>query len=235
MGSCTSKTPSAKKSSKKSASSDSNKVAISILNDNTEKTDGRFAECPKDKLLNILLGENQETGGTISFMGLSSVSLSKREEITLQPFNYKNDGETEVLFDDRKNEEFMPMFDSLYKKYLGPSKEDSFSRLYKPILLEIKRLEGVKADKKFLIMFGDAIEHSQDGNFYKIANRKPEGIASEIEEKVGKFPDDPKGLKVIFIYTAKNQHDEDRHDKAMEVWKVLFEKHSISYEEKPNL
>ena len=207
------------------------KTIINVLIDNTEESAGRSAICPKANLTNTLFGDDGNGYGTILFRGLSSVALGKEEAVNFAP---RMSDETDYLYTGRQND-FTASMDSVYKRYMGPSKADSFSRLYKPVCEAICAMNAQPASKKLLIMIGDGIEYSQDGNFYKVTN--PDSVKKEVAlmEKVGVLPDNPKGLKVLFLYSPKDKKAEISHERAMLVWDALFKKHKISYEVKPNL
>ncbi len=207
------------------------KTVISVLVDNTEETTDRSNQCSKEKLMQTLCGDDGLGYGQIFFRGMNSVALNTSENITFSP---RMSGETDMVFDDRKAD-FVSEMDSVYKKYMQPTKGDTLSRLYKPICEELNKLAAGTANKKILIMLGDGIEYSQDGNFYKATTDAliDEKVAEM--EKVGILPDGGKNLKVIFIYHPSSKKLEVLHERAMKVWKKLFNKHHITYEVKPNL
>ena len=219
MGSC-----------KESVAPSAKKTVIDVLIDNTEESAGRSTICPEANLKNALYGDGNGYG-TILFRGLNSVALGKEETVNFTP---RMSGETDMQYTDRQAE-FDATMDSCYKRYMGPSKGDSFSRLYKPVCEALNKLSIQKADKKILIMIGDGVEYSQDGNFYKVTSKDSIEKELKLMEKVDTLPTNPNGVKVIFLYSPKDKKAEMFHEHAMLVWAALFKKHKISYEVKPNL
>ena len=220
MGSCTSKPIAGAK-----------KTIIAVFVDMTEETGNRATQCSKEKLTQTLLGDDDLGYGQISFRGMNSVSLNTEEVVSFSP---RMSDQTETTFGDNKND-FITSMDSIYQKYMKPAKGDSFSRLYQPICEKLNAMAAQTADKKYLIMIGDGIEYSQDGNFYKATTEALVNEKVSQMESVGVLPNSPKGLKVIFLYKPKDKKAEIMHERAMRVWKKLFDKHHISYEVKPNL
>ena len=122
-----------------------------------------------------------------------------------------------------------------YQKFLGPSKGDVNSKIYRPFCGAVERLSKIKADEKIIILMSDLVEYSSDGNLYK-----PRSVKEDADglEKACPFPKIT-GLRVIIIYNPRTQKNpvkaEREFNVALKVWTEVLTRNGITPEVKGNL
>lgn len=232
MGSCS-------HSGRKATDDKAKKTVFFVHKDETAKDSTQGQQCPEQRITQTIFGKNNKGYGDVYFGRLSCVAASLEKHISFAD-QTENDNEVEVQ---EAQDDFDTLLHKTFTEFMTPAKGDSTSRLYVPIVQAINRLNEMKADNKVYVMIGDAVEYSNEGNFYKnsfLKNGIPDTAKVNAQvrsmEKIVVLPDNPKNLKVYFLFNAKqNKKDEYDHDNAMAVWHALFAKHGITLIELANL
>jgi hypothetical protein len=196
---------------------------IYILVDNTEKSESKENIISTESLLDLV-----NNNGSITWKQLNAVSINRDTSISINlPQDATSLQKKDII------DPFASRIELLRKKFLGPTYAGTEgSNLYKPISETIAKLAKSNSNAT-LIVVSDMIEYSVFGNFYK---DQPIEVIKEGLKASGDSLIKSPGVNVIILYDPEgDMKKETRFNRAMGIWKVLFDEAHISYEVKANL
>jgi hypothetical protein len=197
-------------------------TAISVLMDDTDSNLTR----PNSEIVNLygISDARLRDGFLFKERAISDVSLSHVRQENVKPTAYINS-------DDNSRVAELKAFKTRVIRYIDslagvPYKPKGNSLVYQAITSELTNLQKTEAANKYMIIYSDMLQNSDEFSFYKNADfeqakQHPEKVVSRFE-KMGAMPN----LRGIKIYVINNPHsyaDEKKFDVAISVFKILVE------------
>lgn len=207
---------------------------IGVLIDVTDERfkDENFVQNNLPKLLKIMHLDKQTggfSGGEIKLSLISDISDSKSKTIKIETGKTGLMGENPLTRKDQVakfyNELEIGFTQILSKANWGTES----SKIYQKVTREIIKMKGSAADKKYLIIYSDMLENSQQFSFYG-ANWKaniekmmedPELTIEKLSKKEPTLPD--LSEFEIFIIPTRTLENDDKINVSEQFWTTIFE------------
>ena len=199
-----------------------NTTAISLLRDDTDSNLTK----PNSEVVN-LYGINDSKlrdGFVFRERSISDVALKHVKQENVKPATYLNsDNNSRIAELKAFKSHVMHYIDSLVAE---PYKPKSNSLVYQAITSELTHLQQTGATNKYMIIYSDMLQNSDEFSFYKEkdfaeAKLHPDKVVTRFEN-MGTMPN-LTGVKIYIINTPRSYNDEKKFNVAISVFKILVE------------
>jgi hypothetical protein len=197
-------------------------TAISVLRDDTDSNLTR----PNSEIINLygISNARLRDGYVYRDRAISDVSLQHVKQEYIKPATYLNS-------DDNSRVAELKAFKAHVIHYIDslvgvPYKPKGNSLVYQAIISELTNLQQTGAANKYMIIYSDMLQNSDEFSFYKSkdfeeAKLHPEKVVTRFE-KMGAMPN-LTGIKIYIINNPHSYADEKKFDVAISVFKLLVE------------
>jgi hypothetical protein len=201
-------------------------TAISVL---TDGTDTSLSKPKADEVLKLygLSDDYVHDGFKFRQSAISDVANNRVDEANVVPVQwYASDDNHRIAELKAFKKRISFLIDSLDQ---GNRKPKKHSLVYQAINAELINLVKTKAENKYLVIYSDMLQNSDEFSFYnpasfELAKSNPDKVIARFEQ-MGSLPD----LTGIKIYVINNPHsyvEQKKFDVAVNVFKILVqEKH----------
>lgn len=196
-------------------------TAISVLRDDTDSLTR-----PNSELVNLYgISDAKLLGGYLfRERAISDVSLNHVHQEYVKPTTYINSNDNSRVAELKafKNR-IIKYIDSLVNE---PYKPKANSLVYQAIVSELQNLQKTEATNKYMIIYSDLLQNSDEFSFYKgkdfdEAKSHPDKVVARFES-MAPMPD-LSGMKIYVINTPRNYAAERKFSVAVSVFKLLVE------------
>lgn len=207
---------------------------IGVLIDVTDERfkEENFVNTNLPKLLKLMHLDKQTggfSGGEIKLSLINDVSDSKSKTIKIEAGKTGLMGENPLNRKDQVNK-FYSELENGFTQILGKTNWGTeSSKIYQKVTREIIKMKGSVADKKYIIIYSDMLENSQQFSFYG-ANWKtniekmienPESTIQKLSENGPVLPD--LSEFEIFIITTRTLENDEKINVSEQFWTTILE------------
>ncbi|NVN95460.1 MAG: hypothetical protein HXX18_09285 [Bacteroidetes bacterium] len=204
-----------------------------IINDHTDY----FTVKPKaDEIKNLYdFKNNIWDEANFRLINITDININKTYQAKIESENY-------LLSNKFKRKEKIKAFLTDIDKITVNSEKEKigkdYSAIYEPIAKELNRLSQHKADKKYMLIYGDLMQNTDEISFYD----------KNVFEKLKSNPDKIKqyfnsqvslnnlgGIKIILLFQPNNIKQDVEYKVVSEFYKKLFEEKGAKVEITANL
>jgi hypothetical protein len=179
--------------------------------------------------------KNQYNGGVFQLSDLTKVSFNEMQEVKVAKVN-------QLLSNQFQREKEIASFnegvtDTISQAELTPAGENN-SSIYYPVATALNELAQSKADKKYLLVYSDLMEHTPELSFYskntlKEVKEKPEVLRGYLESQLKL--QSLSGITIYLLYEPKNSLEDEKFKIVSKFYSDLFESHGAVVIVTPNL
>ena len=204
-----------------------------VINDHTDF----FTVRPKaDDIKNLYDFKNSTWNeGIFRLVNITDLNINKTYKANIESENY-------LLSNKFKRKEKIKVFLSDMNKIIVSSEKEEIgkdnSAIYEPIAKELNRLSQSKADNRYMLVYGDLMQNTDEISFYdkntfSTLTSHPEKIRKyfETQIKLG----DLHGIKIYMIYQPTNVRQDEQYKVVSSFYKKLFEEKGAIVEITANL
>ncbi len=179
--------------------------------------------------------KNQYNGGIFQLSDLTKVSFNVTQEVKVAKVNQwlSNQFQRDKEISTFENS----VTDTIAQAELAPTGENN-SSIYYPVAVALNELSQSNADKKYLLVFSDMMEHTPELSFYskntlKEVKEKPEAIRALLDSQVQL--QSLSGITIYLLYEPTNSLQDEEFKIVSKFYSDFFESHGATVIIAPNL